>query len=143
NWSMHDLRHTCALRMVRDKNLSLRDVQAILGHAHLTTTQIYLEEDDHEVITRVQEHLAQQEERAAAAPPPVAVGYDAADLAVLFGGGRGRPERSRRAAVRAKGSVTFQTLHICGTGSLGLGVSIICRRRPFWTGCCRHRSSVR
>ena len=88
NWSIHDLRHTCALRMVRDKNLSLRDVQVIMGHAHLTTTQIYLEEDDHEVIARVQEHLAQRKERAAAAPRPVAAGYDAADLAVLFGGGQ-------------------------------------------------------
>jgi integrase len=42
NWSMHDLRHTCAIRMIRDKRLSLRDVQTILGHAHLTTTQTYL-----------------------------------------------------------------------------------------------------
>ena len=33
NWSMHDLRHTAALRMARDEALSLRDVQAILGHA--------------------------------------------------------------------------------------------------------------
>ena len=44
NWSMHDLRHTCALRMVRDQRLSLRDVQVILGHAHVTTTEIYLRE---------------------------------------------------------------------------------------------------
>lgn len=86
NWSMHDLRHTCAIRMVRDKNLSLRDIQVILGHAHLTTTQIYLEEDDHEVIVRVREYLAGKEERAKTAPQPVAVGYDAGDLAVLFGG---------------------------------------------------------
>ncbi|MBZ9642910.1 site-specific integrase, partial [Streptomyces sp. PSKA30] len=41
NWTMHDLRHTSALRMIRSKKLSLRDVQVILGHAHLTTTQIY------------------------------------------------------------------------------------------------------
>jgi integrase/recombinase XerD len=88
NWSMHDLRHTCAVRMIRGQNLSLRDVQVILGHAHLTTTQIYLEEDDHEVIARVREHLAGREERAKAAPPLVAAGYDAGDLAVLFGGGQ-------------------------------------------------------
>ena len=37
----HDLRHTCAIRMIRDERLTLRDVQAILGHAHLSTTQIY------------------------------------------------------------------------------------------------------
>jgi integrase/recombinase XerD len=87
NWSMHDLRHTCAVRMVRDQNLSLRDVQVILGHAHLTTTQIYLEEDDHEVIARVREHLAGREDqpRPAAA---AAAGYDPGDLAVLFGDAR-------------------------------------------------------
>ncbi|MGW1287466.1 tyrosine-type recombinase/integrase [Streptomyces sp. NPDC002586] len=35
NWTMHDLRHTCARRMLRDRNLSLRDIQTILGHACL------------------------------------------------------------------------------------------------------------
>ena len=42
NWTMHDCRHTCALRMLRSQTLTLRDVQTILGHAQLTTTQIYL-----------------------------------------------------------------------------------------------------
>ena len=86
NYSMHDLRHTCALRMVRDQRLSLRDVQAILGHAHLSTTQIYLDEDDHELIGRVSQYLADRE-AAVATPPQVAAGYDAADMAVLFGMG--------------------------------------------------------
>ncbi|WP_436528390.1 tyrosine-type recombinase/integrase [Actinoplanes sp. HUAS TT8] len=91
NWSMHDLRHTCALRMTRDANLSLRDIQVLLGHAHLTTTQIYLEDDDATVIARVRQHHADREERAVQPPPgpPVAV-YDAADMAVLFGAGGGR-----------------------------------------------------
>lgn len=87
NYSMHDLRHTCSLRMVRDENLSLRDVQTILGHAHLSTTaDIYLVEDEARVIRRVAAHLAEREHRAQVLPPPVAVGYDAADLSVLFGG---------------------------------------------------------
>lgn len=84
NWSMHDLRHTCALRMARDQRLSLRDIQVILGHADLTTTQIYLEDDDHEVIQRVQACLSDRAERPA--PPPAADGYDPAALSVLFGG---------------------------------------------------------
>jgi Phage integrase family len=43
NWTMHDLRHTAALRMSRDDSLSLRDVHTILGHAHLSTTgDVYL-----------------------------------------------------------------------------------------------------
>jgi integrase len=86
NWSMHDLRHTCSLRMSRDQNLSLRDVQTILGHAHLSTTEIYLVDDETQVIRRVAEHLAEREQRASVPPPPVAVGYDAGDLAVLLGG---------------------------------------------------------
>lgn len=87
NWSMHDLRHTCALRMVRDKRLSLRDVQVILGHKHLTTTQQYLEEDDHAVILRVLQYLSDRDAPGAAVPPPTARGYDMSDLDVLFAGG--------------------------------------------------------
>ncbi|EFC83496.1 site-specific integrase [Parafrankia sp. EUN1f] len=84
NWTMHDLRHTCAIRMVRDEALSLRDVQTILGHVHLTTTQIYVEDDDAEVFRRVRQHLADRD--TSAPPPPAGRGYDAGDLAVLFGG---------------------------------------------------------
>ncbi|MEE1806960.1 tyrosine-type recombinase/integrase [Streptomyces sp. BE133] len=87
NWSMHDLRHTAALRMARDKRLSLRDVQTILGHAHLSTTaDIYLVEDEEQVIARVQEYLADVKERATLPPPSPATGYEASDLDVLFGG---------------------------------------------------------
>ncbi|MEU6872875.1 tyrosine-type recombinase/integrase [Streptomyces sp. NPDC046751] len=42
NWTLHDLRHSAAARMVRDPALTLADVQWVLGHAHLTTTEIYL-----------------------------------------------------------------------------------------------------
>jgi integrase/recombinase XerD len=87
NYSMHDLRHSAALRMSRDEALSMRDVQTILGHAHLSTTaDVYLVEDEAQVIRRVQQHLAKREQRAQQPPHPVAVGYDDADLAVLFGG---------------------------------------------------------
>ncbi|PWI19324.1 integrase [Streptomyces sp. Act143] len=87
NYTMHDLRHTAALRMSRDESLSLRDVQIILGHAHLSTTaDVYLIEDEARVIRRVAEHLAARELRAQQPPPPVAVGYHSTDLDVLFGG---------------------------------------------------------
>ncbi|MCA1196300.1 site-specific integrase, partial [Saccharopolyspora sp. 6V] len=86
NWSMHDLRHTAAIRMSRDEKLSLRDVQAILGHAHLSTTaDVYMLEDDAEVVRRVHLHLANQ--HAQPQIPPVTAGYNDRDLAVLFGGG--------------------------------------------------------
>jgi site-specific recombinase XerD len=42
NWSLHDLRHTAAYRMARDPQMPLTDVQWVLGHAHLSTTQRYL-----------------------------------------------------------------------------------------------------
>lgn len=87
NWSMHDLRHTCALRMAADENVSLRDVQTILGHAHMeTTAEIYLVEGERHTVERVAEHLARLAEPKPA-PEPVAQGYRAGDLAVLFGDG--------------------------------------------------------
>jgi integrase len=88
NWSMHDLRHTAAIRMSRDEQLSMRDVQVILGHAHLSTTaDVYLVEEDTEVIRRVHQHFVDRENQAQAPQPPVASGYDGRDLEVLFGGG--------------------------------------------------------
>jgi site-specific recombinase XerD len=84
NWTMHDLRHTCALRLLRGTGVSVRDVQVILGHAHLSTTQIYLDEDDSEVIARVHRHLAERAQPPTFSRP--ASGYDPADLAVLLGG---------------------------------------------------------
>jgi integrase/recombinase XerD len=88
NWTIHDLRHTCAIRMVRDRRLTLRDVQTILGHAHVSTTQIYLEEDDDEVFARVREHHINRGQNREAPLPAVANGYDAADIAVLLEGPR-------------------------------------------------------
>jgi integrase/recombinase XerD len=87
NYSMHDLRHTCSLRMARDEHLSLRDVQVILGHAHLSTTaDTYLVEDEENTIRRVLEHLAVTDRGRSEPVRPVAEGYQAADLSVLFGG---------------------------------------------------------
>jgi integrase/recombinase XerD len=86
NWSMHDLRHTASIRMVQDKeNLSLRDVQEILGHASLSTTAVYLVDDEDHVIRRVRQHLDHMASRERNRLTPVATGYDPADLEVLFG----------------------------------------------------------
>jgi integrase len=87
NYSMHDLRHTAAIRMSHNEQLSMRDVQTILGHAHLSTTaDLYLLEDEAEVLRRVHQHLTERQTAAQAPTPPVATGYDDQDLAVLFGG---------------------------------------------------------
>ena len=89
NWSMHDLRHTAALRMSRDETLTMRDVQAILGHAHLSTTaDIYMVEEQQQVIRRVAQYLSQRAETDGGQPPPVAAGYDEAALSILFGQGK-------------------------------------------------------
>jgi site-specific recombinase XerC len=90
NWSLHDLRHTAAYRMARDPQLPLCDVQWVLGHAHLSTTQLYLTPAPSEVITEVLAH--HQRRRAAEAPSgepsPEAgnagSGYRAESLATLF-----------------------------------------------------------
>ena len=41
-WTLHDLRHTAAYRMARDPAMPLADIQWVLGHARLSTTQLYL-----------------------------------------------------------------------------------------------------
>ncbi|MFE5095314.1 tyrosine-type recombinase/integrase [Streptomyces sp. NPDC056638] len=96
NWSMHALWHTAALHMARDKRLSLRDVQTIFGHAHPSTTaDIYLVEDEEQVIARVQEYLADAKERVTLPPPSPAIGHEASDLDVLFGGDLAWPGKDR------------------------------------------------
>ena len=55
-WTLHQLRHTAAQRMIADPKMSLTDVQWVLGHAHLTTTEIYLQPRPDEVVDRVLEH---------------------------------------------------------------------------------------
>lgn len=89
-WTLHDLRHTAAQRMVDDPRMSLSDVQWVLGHAQITTTQIYLRPREEEVVTRVLAHHRDRAERPTAAPPPPVdtADYSAEVLAVLFGGPR-------------------------------------------------------
>jgi len=67
-WTLHDLRHTAARRMMADPAVSLTDVQWVLGHAHLTTTAIYIQPDEDEVIARVLEHHHVRDEPVVAQP---------------------------------------------------------------------------
>jgi site-specific recombinase XerD len=85
--TLHALRHTAAYRMAEDPGLPLTDVQYVLGHAQLTTTQIYTSPRKEDVIRRLLAHHAEQTRRAAArAAAPPAPGYRPETLAVLFGG---------------------------------------------------------
>ncbi len=86
--TLHSLRHTAAYRMAEDPALPLTDVQLILGHAQLTTTQIYLTPRKEDVIRRVLSHHAEQIRQASArARPAPAPGYRPEVLDVLFGNG--------------------------------------------------------
>jgi site-specific recombinase XerD len=86
--TLHSLRHTAAYRMAEDPALPLTDVQLVLGHAQLTTTQIYLTPRKEDVIRRVLAHHAEQTRQASArARPAPAPGYRPEVLDVLFGNG--------------------------------------------------------
>jgi site-specific recombinase XerD len=85
NWTLHDLRHSAAKRMVRDPDLTLADVQWVLGHAHITTTEIYTAPAQDEVIAHVQAHHERQRAGQASPPAPPAPGYRPEVLAALFG----------------------------------------------------------
>ena len=91
NWTLHDLRHTAAYRMARDPLVPLTDVQWVLGHAQLSTTQIYLTPMPGDVIAGMLAHYRRAEQDAeqpdpAESPIEDAGGYRRATLDVLFGG---------------------------------------------------------
>jgi integrase len=84
--TLHALRHTAAYRMAEDPTLPLTDVQAVLGHAQLSTTQIYLTPRKEDVVRRVLAHHAEQTRRAEARVKPLsAPGYRPESLGLLFG----------------------------------------------------------
>ena len=91
NWTLHDLRHSASYRLARDPLVPLADVQWILGHAHLSTTERYLSTTPQDAISDV---LAHYKRRAGAqeAPPaglaPVPLPYRAEVMDVLFGDAR-------------------------------------------------------
>jgi integrase len=84
--TLHALRHTAAYRMAEDPSLPLTDVQLVLGHAQLTTTQVYLTPREEDVIRRVLAHHTYRA-RSAGDRPGAAAGYRPETLDVLFGAG--------------------------------------------------------
>jgi integrase len=86
--TLHGLRHTAAYRMAEDPGLPLTDVQYVLGHAQLTTTQIYTTPRQEDVIRRLLAHHQEQSRQAAARTAPAAApGYRTETLDILFGNG--------------------------------------------------------
>lgn len=84
NWSLHDLRHTAAYRLARDPDMPITDVQWVLGHASLSTTQLYTTPTPDEVIEAV---LAHHQRRGQPQPTaePSTLRYRQESLDVLFG----------------------------------------------------------
>jgi len=88
NWSLHDLRHSAAYRMARDPQMTLTDVQWVLGHAHLSTTQVYLRAPVEDMIAAVVAHHARRAQpQASPAADPDRLRYRQQSLDVLFGQG--------------------------------------------------------
>lgn len=80
SWRLHDLRHTAAARMLADPAFTLFDVQAILRHASVSTTQIYAQPRLEDLVGKVLEHYARP-----AAAPAVEPSYDEAAVRELLG----------------------------------------------------------
>lgn len=83
HWSLHDLRHTAAYRMARDPQMPLTDVQWVLGHAYLSTTQRYLNPVTEEVIAGALAFHARQHLRDPGPTP--APDYRPESMQILFG----------------------------------------------------------
>lgn len=81
NWSLHDFRHTAAARMLADPAFTLVDVQTVLRHASVTTTQIYTQPRLEDLIGKVLEHHARPKADVATIEPA----YDAAAVRELLG----------------------------------------------------------
>ena len=87
-WTLHHLRHTAAYRLARDPGVPITDVQWILGHQSLSTTQLYVTPTAEDVIESVLAHHRRAGQREARPEPPPAR-YRPESLDVLFG--RDRP----------------------------------------------------
>jgi site-specific recombinase XerC len=85
-WPLHALRHTAAYRLARDPDVPISDVQWVLAHRSLATTQIYVVPTAEDVIkSTLAHHRRQAEPKPAPQPGP---GYRPESLDVLFGKGR-------------------------------------------------------
>ncbi|MEK8146184.1 site-specific integrase [Streptomyces sp. M10(2022)] len=80
NWSLHDLRHTAAYRMANGGKLTLPEVQTIMRHADIQTTNRYLAVHIEELFDKLTEHYATP--RPARHYP---AGYAATDIEAVFG----------------------------------------------------------
>ena len=78
--TFHDLRHTFAMRLLGDTRLAITDVQRLMRHRSLASTQVYARAQLDELVVKMREHYARPEP----SPGRPDSAYDAAAMAVLF-----------------------------------------------------------
>jgi integrase len=82
NVTFHDLRHTYAMRLMDDPNLFITDVQRLMRHRSLTSTQIYARAHIDELVAKMRQHYNRSGPDPAGPDPA----YDPGAMAVLFPG---------------------------------------------------------
>ena len=80
NWTLHDARYTAAARMAADPHLTLPEVQTVLRHRHLSTTERYLTPRIEETFDKLQAHFTRPRSDKRFTP-----GYAAEDVRTVFG----------------------------------------------------------
>ncbi|MFD9221033.1 tyrosine-type recombinase/integrase [Streptomyces sp. NPDC060064] len=83
NWTLHDLRHTAAKRMARDPELKLHEVQTILRHAHISTTELYTAVGLDDLLDKLGAYYARPVQ-----PVSWPTQYAADDIEAVFGAGQ-------------------------------------------------------
>ncbi|MEU3430651.1 site-specific integrase [Streptomyces gardneri] len=83
NWTLHDLRHTAAKRMARDPELKLREVQTILRHTHISTTELYTAVGLDDLLDKLGAYYARPVQ-----PVSWPTQYAADDIEAVFGAGQ-------------------------------------------------------
>ena len=106
--TLHSLRHTAAYRMAEDPRLPLTDVQLVLGHAQLTTTQIYLTPRQEDVVRRVLTHHDEQARCAAARSRPAQRRDTGPSRWMCCSGAGSDDDRTRRAQASVEPWTTFR-----------------------------------
>jgi len=80
NIAFHDLRHTYAMRLMADPNLFITDVQRLMRHRSINSTQIYARARIDDLVAKMKEHYARPQPCTPRRDPA----YDPAAMAVLF-----------------------------------------------------------
>lgn len=83
HYTLHQLRHAAAYRMLQDPDMTITDVQWVLGHLNVTTTQIYTEANPEEVLEKMARHFTRPKPEPS--KTPLMTGYNQESLNILFG----------------------------------------------------------